>query len=202
LFEIACQRSRDSAGAGLAELQEKAVAAQNAGRYADAESYNRETLKLMETLPNFPQNERARQMSNLASVLNLLERPNEGIELLFQAEHLLNEYPSDDPGQYITLDHNFGRSYALRKDWDASEVRYLSALKKLKAANAIETGYVAENDLGMAYVYWKTGRLEQADRAYERALAYFRKEIGPDHPVIQRAEAELAQLRSEIQKRK
>src|SRR5580704_11081848 len=106
--EIARQRSHDSAGASLADLQEKAVAAQNEGRYAEAENYNRETLKLMETLPNFPQNERARQMSNLGSVLNLLGRPNEGIEVLLQAEHLLNEHPSIDPGQYITLDQNFG----------------------------------------------------------------------------------------------
>jgi hypothetical protein len=48
-------------------------------------------------------------MSNLASVLNLLGKPNEGMEVLLQSEHLLNEYPSD-PGQYITLDHNFARS--------------------------------------------------------------------------------------------
>jgi tetratricopeptide (TPR) repeat protein len=156
----------------------------------------------METLPNFPQNERARQMSNLGSVLNLLGRPNEGIEVLLQAEHLLNEYPSIDPGQYITLDQNFGRSYALQKDWNAAEARYLSASEKLKVANAVETGYGAENDLGMASVYWKTGRHEQAERSYERALAYFRKEVGPQHPAVQRMEVELAQGRSEIQKRK
>jgi hypothetical protein len=202
LVEIACQRSRDSAGAGLANLQEKAVVAQNEGRYAEAESYNRETLKLMETLPNFPQNERARQMSNLASVLNLLGRPNEGIAVLLQAEHLLNEYSSIDPGQYITLDQNFARSYALQKDWNAAEARYLSASEKLKAANAVATGYGAENELGMAYVYCKTGRLEQADRSYELALAYFRKEVGPKHPAVQRMEAELAQVKFEIQKRK
>jgi hypothetical protein len=77
------------------------MVAQNEGRYAEAESYNRETLKLMEALPNFPTNERARQMSNLASVLNLLGRPDEGMKLLFQAEHLLNEYPSEDPGPSI-----------------------------------------------------------------------------------------------------
>src|ERR1700680_5287563 len=94
LVEIACQRSRDSAGAGLAELQEKAVEAQNEGRYAEAETYNRKTLKLMETVPNFPQNERARQMSNLASVLNLLGKPDEGMEVLLQAEHLLNDHPN------------------------------------------------------------------------------------------------------------
>jgi tetratricopeptide (TPR) repeat protein len=202
LAEVACQHSRDSAGAGLAELQEKAVAAQNEGRYAEAEKYNRETLKLMETLPNFPQNERARQMSNLASVLNLLGRPNVGMEVLLQSEHLLNEYPSNDPGQYITLDHNFARSYALQNNWNAAEARYRSALEKLKAANAIETGYGAENDLGMAYVYWKTGRLEQADRSYERALAFFRKEVGSRHPAVQRMEAELAQVKSAMQQRK
>jgi hypothetical protein len=72
----------------------------------------------------------------------------------------------------------------------------------MKAANAVETGYGAENKLGMAYVYWKTGRLEQADRTYEQAIAYFRKEVGPQHPAVQRMEAELSQVKSEIQKRK
>ena len=178
------------------------MVAQNAGRYVEAEKYDRETLKLMRALPNFPQNERARQLSNLASVINLLERPDEGMKLLFQAEHLLNEYPSEDPGQYITLDHNFARSYALLEDWNAAEARYSNALKKLKAAHAVETGYGAENDLGMAYVYWKTGRLEQAEGNYERALAYFSREVGLQHPAVERMEAELAQVKSEMQKRK
>jgi tetratricopeptide (TPR) repeat protein len=202
VVEVACQRSHDSSSESLAELQERAVEAQNEGRYSDAEKYNREALKLMEALPNFPPNERARQISNLASVLNLLGRPKEGLDLLLQAEHLLDEHPSTDPGQYITLDQNFGRSYALQNDWDAAEARYLKALKRLQAADATETGYGAENQLGLAYVYWKTGRLDQAERSYEVALAYFRKEVGPDHPAVKRAESELAEVRSGLQTRK
>ena len=82
LVDFACQRSHKVPSANLPDLQEEAVEAQNNGRYAEAEEYNRQALKVMETLPDFPPSERARQMSNLASVLNLLGRPNEAMDLL------------------------------------------------------------------------------------------------------------------------
>jgi len=198
IFSWACaQEPSDAAWARVAELRTRAAEAQNAGEYVEAEKYHRATLETAGEIPDFPLNERARLLSNLASALNLLGRPDEALKLLSDAEMLLQTNPSNDPGQYITLDHNIGRAHALGEDWEEAEIRYSSARDLIDAANAAETFYGAENHLGFAYVYWNTGRLEQAEASYKLAVAHFHEWLGPTHPVVQRMEAELAEVQSE-----
>ena len=51
--------------ARAAALHEKAVAAQNAGNYEEAERLHRKVVEAIARIPDFPPNERARQLSNL-----------------------------------------------------------------------------------------------------------------------------------------
>lgn len=102
--------------AKAAELNAEAVEAQNADRYDEAETYRRAMLEALKEVPDYPLNEWARQLSNLASLLNLTGRPEEALGLLTEARETLPANPSVDPGQYITLDQNLGRAYALLRE--------------------------------------------------------------------------------------
>ena len=77
----------------IAALHQQAVAAQNAGNYTEAERLHRAVLDGINRVPGFPKNELARALSNLASVLNLRQRPDEALRLLRRAQTLLTEQP-------------------------------------------------------------------------------------------------------------
>jgi len=57
-----------------------------------------------------------------------------------------------------------------------------------------------EADAGLAYVYWKTGRLAQAKSRYESALQFVRTFAQPTHPVLQRWEQEYQAVMQELGK--
>src|SRR6266851_9061595 len=87
----------DSELAQVAALHQQAAAAQNAGNYEEAERLHRGVVEGIARIPDFPANEQARQLSNLASVLNLRGKPAEALPLLQQAQSLLAKQPSRDP---------------------------------------------------------------------------------------------------------
>lgn len=82
--------SQSAANAGddlsqLAALHQQAVTAQNAGSYEEAEHLHRAVVEEIARIPGFPANEQARQLSNLASVLNLRGKATEAVPLLQKA---------------------------------------------------------------------------------------------------------------------
>jgi len=178
----------------LGSLAQQAADAQNAGNYADAERLHRQVLEGVSRLPGFPDNERARQMMNLASVINIRGDATEALELLQEAERLLAKSPAADSGQSVTLHFNFARSYSLLRDWKAAEDRYQRGFQILEAAKVFEGPVAYQGLVGLAYVYGKTNRVTQAVTLYEKVLPYFRNLAGPEHPAVKRWEQEYAEL--------
>jgi tetratricopeptide (TPR) repeat protein len=176
----------------------RAVAAQNAGDYEQAERMHRKVVEAIARVPDFPPNEEARQLSNLASALNLLDRPDEALELLQKAQKLLAEHPSRDPGQYLALHFNLGRSHALREEWSAAELQFREGVQVLRQAGLSDHAYFFEADAGLGYVYWKTGRLAEAKSRYESAIRLARTLVSPTHPALMRWEREYQAVVEEL----
>ena len=186
--QTAAETNRDISE--LAVVHQQAVVAQNAGNYEEAERLHQAVVEQMVRIPNFPANEQARQLSNLASVLNLRGEPNEALRLLHRAQGLLRKQPSEDPAQYSTLHFNLGRTYALQRAWAPSEQQYNEGIEVLTKARVSDRKYLFEADAGLAYVYWKTGRLAEAKTRYEVALQFVRTFASASHPVLKRWEQE------------
>ena len=182
----------------LAALHQQAAAAQNAGNYKEAERLHRAVVERMVLIPDFPANEQARQLSNLASVLNLRGRPTEALPLLQRAQGLLAKQPSEDPAQYSTLHFNLGRAYALQRAWASAEQQYNEGIEVLTAAGVSDRKYLFEADAGLAYVYWKTVRLAEAKSRYEAALQFVRTFAPRTHPVLTRWEQEYQAVIKEL----
>ena len=182
----------------LAALHQQAIAAQNAGNDVEAEHLHRAVVEQMVRIPNFPANEQARQLSNLASVLNLRGKPTEALRLLHRAQGLLRKQPSEDPAQYSTLHFNLGRTYALQRAWAPAEQQYHEGIEVLTKAGVSDRKYLFEADAGLAYVYWKTGRLAEAKARYEAALQFVRTFAPATHPVLKRWEQEHQAVMKEL----
>jgi tetratricopeptide (TPR) repeat protein len=182
----------------LAALHQQAVVAQNAGNYGEAERLHRAVVEQMVRIPSFPANEQARQLSNLASVLNLRGKPTEALPLLRRAQGLLRKQPSEDPAQYSTLHFNLGRTYALQRSWAPAEQQYKEGIEVLTKAGVSDRKYLFEADAGLAYVYWKTGRLTEAKARYEAALQFVRTFAPATHPVVRRWEREYQAVMKEL----
>lgn len=168
-----------------ARFHKAAVEAQNNGDYVEAEKYHRKTLEVIDTIPDFPPNERARQVSNLASTLTLTGRPAEALELLLPAVEILNKHPSVDPGQYIVLDLNIAKALSSLGRYDEADPYCLSALVRTREADAMETMYGAEARSAHAYVQWKTGRIDDAIANYELAIAFWSARLPEDHVLLE-----------------
>jgi tetratricopeptide (TPR) repeat protein len=152
----------------------------------------------MARIPNFPLNEQARQLGNLASVLNLRGKPAEALPLLQQAQAMLARQPSQDPVQYSTLHFNLGETYALQQSWQLTEQQYAEGVAGLKKAGVSDRMYFFQADAGLGYVYWKTGRLRDAESRYEAALEVVRTIAPPTHPVRQRWQREYDAVLKEL----
>jgi len=198
LFSPQASAEENSEISELAALHQQAVAAQNAGNYEEAEHLHRAVVEKMVRIPNFPANEQARQLSNLASVLNLRGKPTEALPLLRRAQGLLRKQPSEDPAQYSTLHFNLGRTYALQRAWTSAEQQYNEGIEVLTKAGVSDRKYLFEADAGLAYVYWKTGRLAEAKARYEAALQFVRTFASATHPVLRRWEREYQAVMKEL----
>lgn len=182
----------------LAALHQRAADAQNAGDYELAERLHREVVKKMVRIHDFPANEQARQLSNLASVLNLRGKPAEALPLLRRAQDLLKKQPSADPTQYSTLHFNLGRTYSLQRAWASAEQQYNQGIDELTKAGLADRKYLFQADAGLAYVYWKTGRLAEAKTRYEAALQFVRTFAPAMHLVVRNWEQEYQTVMKEL----
>jgi tetratricopeptide (TPR) repeat protein len=178
-----------------------AVEAQNAGDYEAAESFHRKTLEAVKQMPGYPINERARVMSNLASVLNISGKPRDALALLVPASEILVEHPSQDPGQYIMLTINTGRALALLDRLEEAEVHFLEALSRTEAADAMGTMYGAEARAGYAYLLSRTNRQAEAVEGYQFALDFWSTRLPEDHALVQDLQRELQKAMSDLQQR-
>jgi tetratricopeptide (TPR) repeat protein len=193
---LAAQAAPLSSLEQLALLAQQAAAAQNAGNYMEAERLHRQVLDGVTKLPGFPPRERARQMSNLASVLNLQGKASEALRHLRSAEALLKSDPARDAALRVALQFNFAWSHALQREWKMAEERYQAGFQILESETGLDTVQANEGLAGLAYVYGHTGRVAQAKTLYEKVLPYFRQLVGAEHPTVKRWEREYEALMS------
>ncbi|MBI3940319.1 MAG: tetratricopeptide repeat protein [Acidobacteria bacterium] len=113
---------------------------------------------------------------------------------------LLARQPSQDPAQYSTLHFNLGKAYALQQVWKSAEQQYNEGIEVLTKAGVSDRMYLFEFDAGLAYVYWKTGRLAEAKSRYEAALEFVRAFAPPTHPVRHRWEQEYQSVLKEMRR--
>jgi tetratricopeptide (TPR) repeat protein len=184
--------------AEIAAFHRRAVTAQNAGDYPQAERMHRKVVEAIARMPDFPANEYARQLSNLASALNLLGQSDEALELLQKAQRLLAAHPSRDPAQYSALHFNLGRSHSLRQEWSVAEREFREGVEVLRRSAVSDHAYYFEADAGLGYVYWKTGRLAEAKSRYESAMRFARTLVSPTHPALMRWEREYQAVVEEL----
>lgn len=148
---------------------------------------------------DFPPSERARQMSNLASVLNLQNGPREAPHLLIGAERILHDHASHDPIQYAVLYGNRAMSQQLQNQLDKAEHNYLKALDLVETNIGLSNVFAASDKAGLGYICTHRGRYKEAKHYYEEALTIFRERGGSDRPVVRRTEAEYAILKQKIE---
>jgi tetratricopeptide (TPR) repeat protein len=89
-------------------------------------------------------------------------------------------------------------SYALQGAWIRAEQQYEEGIQVLKDAGVSDRAYFFEADAGLAYVYWKTGRLAQAKSRYESALQFVRTQVPATHPVVRRWEHDYRAVLKEL----
>jgi hypothetical protein len=148
----------------LGSVAQQASGAQKAGNYTAAERLDRQVLEGVSRLPGFPPSERARQMANLASVLNFQGNAPEVLRLLGSAEELLKSSSTADPAQLVTLQFNFARSHALQVEWKLAEERYQAGFKILERESALDSVHANEGLAGFqAQVSANVGRTRACD---------------------------------------
>lgn len=197
----ACAREAPLDHAGLALLHKEAVTAQNAGDYEAAERLHREVVERID--PQAPANERALQLVNLASVLNLRDQPDAAKNVLREAEALLAQAPAPDTDAQLrgALHVNRGKAHALLREWDDAEREYRAGIAILGAMRPRNDLLSFMADANLAFVYWRTGRLVEAQKLYEASLEYFLRAAALEHPVVRQFEDEYKQLMSELSRR-
>jgi tetratricopeptide (TPR) repeat protein len=182
--------------ASLALLHQKAAAAQNAGDYETAERLHREVVQRMD--PQAPGEERALQLVNLSSVLNLRDQPDAAENVLREADALLAGVPDVSPQLRAALHLNRGKSRALQRQWTEAEREYRAGIALLSAMRPRNDLLSFTADANLAFVYWRTGRLMEAQQLYEASLEYFLRAAASDHPVVRQFETEYQQLLREM----
>ena len=182
--------------ASLALLHREAVVAQNAGDYETAERLHREVVARMD--PQAPGEERALQLVNLSSVLNLRDQPEAAENVLREADALLATVPEPSPQLRAALHINRGKSKALQREWREAEQEYRAGIALLSAMRPRNDLLSFTADANLAFVYWRTGRVTEAQKLYEASLEYFLRAAASDHPVVRQFETEYKQLLSEI----
>lgn len=187
----------------LAELQRLdnlASRAQNEGDYVTALKYRRSLLSKINKIKNLPESERARQMSNLASIFNLMGKPEAAEKLLLSAKELLQHHPSDDPIQYAVLYGNLAQSQRLKGGLLKSEKNYLKALSIVTRHIGANNVFAASDKEGLAFIYTRQGKYSIATQYYQEAYNVYCQISGPTHRVIKRIKAEFGFLLQQIEK--
>ena len=186
-------RPRESDLARLGGFHEQAMLAQNAGNYVEAERLHRMAVETMERIPDLPLADQARLLSNLASVLNNLERAEEALNLLKRAGELLEQEPTRDAAQLMVFHLNLSRAYALTGRWAEAEDEHRRGAEIMEQNDAFRV-FSADADANLAYIYWKTNRLAEAKTLYEQSLRSFQQAVGPNHPAVTDLEREYQEL--------
>jgi tetratricopeptide (TPR) repeat protein len=181
------------AASGPTVLITEANSAQNVGDYVASEQARRRAI-LMMIAAEAPPVEMARQLSNLASVLNINGKPVEAEKLCREAEALLTYYPTEDHVQLAALRGNLAEALRRQHQLDEARKKFEDALKILSTISLGDSHFAASNIIGLGAIEAELGNSDEAVAYYERALPVLIAIGGKDHPLIQRYVSEYKTL--------
>jgi len=178
----------------LGALDQQAAQAQNEGNYTQAVKSRRQLISLMEQV-NFRPSEIARQLSNLASVLNILGQPVEAQTALEMALELLNRNPTNDKVQMAVLQGNLGEALFKQGEFESARVRFKNELDILRELSMENTHFAASARIGIGSIEAKLGNYNEALAHYEFAIPILRSISDDSHPVTSRVLGEYEEIR-------
>jgi len=181
----------------MGALNQQASQAQNEGNYVQAEESRRQLISLMEQV-NFRPAEISRQLSNLASVLNILDQQEEALIALERALELLEENPTNDRVQIAVLQGNLGEALFKHGELDSARERYENELEILRELSMENTHFAASARVGIGKIEAQLGDYDEALTHYEFAIPIFRSISDDTHPVTSRVLAEYEEIRSNV----
>ncbi|AEF54218.1 tetratricopeptide repeat protein [Marinomonas posidonica] len=177
----------------MGALDQRASQAQNEGNYVRAEESRRQLISLMEKT-NFQPSEIARQLSNLASVLNLIDKPEEAEIILERALGLLDSDPASDKVQLAVLNGNLGEALLKQGKHDSARARYEDELDTLRELSMESTHFSASAHIGIGTIEAELGKFDKALIHYEFAIPIFRSISDDSHPVTRRVLREYEEI--------
>jgi eukaryotic-like serine/threonine-protein kinase len=183
----------------LGALASQADSQQNQGNYSESESSRRQLISLMEQT-NFSPVEIARQLSNLASVLNLSGNPEEAQMSCERAQSILEKNPTDDLVQEAVLLGNLAEALRLQGNLEGARVRFEEELSLLSSSGLGDTHFAASAMVGIGAVEAELGNLQEAKALYEVALPIFLKISDESHPTTARIVQEYETIQNRIKK--
>lgn len=181
----------------MGSLSQQAAQAQNEGNYAQAKESRRQLISMMEQV-NFRPAEIARQLSNLASVLNILDEPEEAQIALEKALELLDANPTNDRVQIAVLHGNLGEALSKQGEYELAREQYESELETLQELTMENTHFAASARVGIGKIEVQLGNFDEALTHYEFAIPIFRSISEDTHPVTSRVLREYEDIQSNI----
>ncbi|PLW69959.1 tetratricopeptide repeat protein [Pseudohalioglobus lutimaris] len=158
----------------------KAATSQNQGDFASAEQHHGEAVAQMRLHDSVSSDELAVQLSNQASALNLLNRPDEAEVLLLESIDLLRSQETISESDFFTVTVNLARTYELQHRLDEAERLYLQSLKVVSNLPDWPESRNRFVYAGLANVYAWKGEQEPAMRYFKLAEQLYTQDFGAD----------------------
>ena len=171
---------------------------QNQGNYSESESSRRQLISVMERA-GAPPPEIARQLSNLASVLNLSGKPAEAQGLCERAQAILEDNPTDDPVQEAVLLGNLAQALRLQGDLEGARSKFEQELLLLSNLGLDATHFAASAMVGIGAIDAESGNLVEAVARYEVALPIILGISDESHPTTARILEEYEEIKSALE---
>ena len=162
-----------------------AVALQNQGKFTEAETFHRRTLTLVEKIRDPNSLDVARALNNLASTLNILNRPTEAQTLSKRAQGILRARSVNDPNLLTIVDLNLAESMRLQGRLGDAEPAYRQVLEALRHLGSKNPGINSEARFGLAFVLLARGNVREGETLYQEALSVYEKVWGAKHPLVE-----------------
>nr|WP_239445571.1 tetratricopeptide repeat protein [Vibrio nigripulchritudo] len=198
LFNLLSQSDKnDTTYRLLNVLIEQADSAQNQGDYVSSEKVRRQVVTIM-TQAGVDPVEIARQLSNLASVLNINNQPQEAESLVLEAMELLEDNPSQDRIQLAVLRGNLGEALRKQGKIDEAQVAFEEELNLLEKENLLDTHFAASAKAGLGAIQAERGNFQEALMYYEQAIPIFLSISNESHPVTSRYIREFEAVKNKV----
>jgi tetratricopeptide (TPR) repeat protein len=153
-------------------------------RYAEAEAFYQDSLRLREQALGPDHSEVAHPLIGLASIYYEQGKYAEAEPLFQRALHIDEKaYGSDHPNVAYEL-NGLAALYYKQSEYDKAEPLYQRALRIWEQAQGADHPLVAYPLYNLASIYLGQDKYAEAEPLLQRALRIWEHAFGPDHPVL------------------